>query len=308
VDPKYLIVVAGPTGIGKTDIAIQLATHLRAPIISGDSRQIFRELKIGTAAPSKEQLHSAPHYLIGTHSVTEYYSAFEFEQDVLNLLKELYLKHNVAILAGGSMMYIDAVCNGIDELPTVDTELRNQLLQKFNDEGIDSIRRLLKQLDPEFYAQVDLKNHKRVLHAVEICLMAGKPYSSLRTKTKTERPFKIIKIGLDMERDALYQRINDRVDKMFKDGLIDEAQQVFHLRQLNSLNTVGYKELFQYFEGNITMAEAHSLIQQNSRRYAKRQLSWFRRDSEMTWFHPADCQKIITFVKNSIHHTERPGA
>ena len=275
-------------------------------IISGDSRQIYKELPIGTAAPSAQQLKAVKHYLIGSHSITDYYNAWQFEQDVLQLTKELFTQYNPIILTGGSMMYIDALCNGIDELPNIDQELRDSLYQQYSEEGIEPIRRLLKQMDPVYYNQMDLQNHKRVIHAVEICMMTGKPYSSLRTNPKHDRPFNILKIGLDMDREELYNRINQRVDNMIEGGLIDEAKQLFHHRHLNALNTVGYRELFNYFEGNGTQEEAIELIKRNSRRYAKKQLSWFRRDEKMTWFHPNEKEKIINFVKETITNRERP--
>lgn len=303
---NWLIVLTGPTGIGKTDLSIEMARQFNSVIISGDSRQIYKELHIGTAAPTPLQTAMVPHYLIATHSVTDYYNAWQFEQDVLQLTRDLFPQINPIILTGGSMMYIDALCNGIDELPTIDTELRENLARQYREEGIDPIRRLLKQLDPVFYNQMDLQNHKRVIHAVEICMMTGKPYSDLRTKPKHDRPFNILKIGLEMDREELYDRINRRVDMMMQQGLEDEAKQLYHLRHLNSLNTVGYRELFDYFDGNCTLPEAIDLIKRNSRRYAKKQLSWFRRDKEMHWFHPAEREKIIKFVIDTIHQKGKP--
>ncbi|MFT3739926.1 MAG: tRNA (adenosine(37)-N6)-dimethylallyltransferase MiaA [Breznakibacter sp.] len=299
----WLIVLVGPTGIGKTDLAIRLAQHFDSVIISGDSRQIFRELNIGTAKPTPGQLARAKHYLIGSHSISDYYSAWQFEQDVLELANGLFPVYNPLILTGGSMMYIDALCNGIDEIPTIDQELRNNLIKQYRTEGIDPIRRLLKQLDPEFYGIIDLKNEKRIIHAVEICLMTGRPYSGLRTHTKRQRPFSIVKIGLDMEREDLYNRINQRVDMMIEEGLIEEAKNLYHLKSLNSLNTVGYKEIFDYLDGNTTLGEATELIKRNSRRYAKRQLSWFRRDAQTAWFHPSEFELIVNFVESTIENT-----
>jgi tRNA dimethylallyltransferase len=302
-----LTVMVGPTAVGKTDLSIRLANHFGTVIVSGDSRQIFRELNIGTAKPTEEQLAQATHFLIGSHSITDYYSAWQYEQDVLELTRELFPAYNPILLTGGSMMYIDALCNGIDEIPTIDQELRDNLYKQYQAQGIDAIRRLLKQLDPVFYGIVDLKNDKRVIHAVEICLMSGRPYSELRTKTKRERPFHIIKVGLDMPREELYQRINLRVDLMVEQGLIDEVKQLYHLKHLNSLNTVGYKELFDYFDGNTTLEEAVELIKRNSRRYAKKQLSWFKRDKEISWFHPQQYDEIVNFVVDSMNQLrERP--
>ena len=297
---SHLIVLAGPTGIGKTDLSIKLAKELGTIIISADSRQIFRELKIGTAFPTPEQLSVVPHYMAGTKSIHEYYSAFEFEQEVIALLKEKFKEHPAILMAGGSMMYIDAVCKGIDDIPTIDPELRKEVQERYKREGIGSIRRELKLLDPVFYGQVDLKNDKRVIHAVEVCLMAGKPYSSLRKNSTRQREFNIIQIGLYMERAELYDRINKRVDKMITDGLVEEAKEFYPYKELNSLNTVGYKELFEYFDGNISFEKAVELIKRNSRRYAKKQLSWFRRDKERAWFHPSQTKEILGFIKQKM--------
>ena len=246
---KHLVVLVGPTGIGKTDTSLKIAKHFDTEIISADSRQIYKELKIGTAAPTQEQLTIIPHHMVATHSVNDYYNAWQFEQDVLKLSEELFKNHNVIVLTGGSMMYIDAVTKGIDDLPTIDPDLRQEVMDIYEKEGLDAIRRQLKILDPEFYNQVDLKNHKRVMHAVEVCLMTGKPYSSLRTNTNRQRPFNIIKLGLDMDREELYNRINLRVDQMVKDGLFEEAKEFYHLKHINALNTVGYKEIFAHWDG-----------------------------------------------------------
>jgi tRNA dimethylallyltransferase len=297
---KYVIVITGPTGIGKTSLSIKLATYFNCSIVSADSRQIFKEIKIGTAAPAQEQLKQIPHYLVGTKSIFEYYSAYEYEQEALIIVKQLFESSNYVVLTGGSMMYIDAFCYGVDDLPTVDPELRQDLQRKFEREGLESIRRQLKLLDPEFYKQVDLKNPKRVIHALEICLMTGRPYSELRTNTKKQRPFQIIKIGLDIERSELHQRINQRVDQMIKEGLEQEAREFFKHKNLNSLNTVGYREFFTYFEGKITKEEAIELIKRNSRRYARKQLSWFRRDKEISWFNPDKLDEVIKFVESKI--------
>ncbi|MBR8534242.1 tRNA (adenosine(37)-N6)-dimethylallyltransferase MiaA [Carboxylicivirga sediminis] len=295
-----LIVLIGPTGIGKTELCLQLAEHLNTEIISSDSRQIFKELKIGTAAPTEEQLKRVKHHMVATHSVNDYYNAYQFEQDVLKLLDNLFQSHPQVLMTGGSMMYVDAVCKGIDELPTIDPELRQEVMDLYNNEGLEAIRRQLKMLDPVFYDQVDLKNHKRVMHAVEVCLMTGQPYSSLRTNSSRKRPFNIIKIGLDMDRDELYSRINQRVDMMIEDGLFEEAKAFYHLKESNSLNTVGYKEIFAHWDGEYDADKAIELIKRNSRRYAKRQLSWFRRDKEINWFHPSQVAEIIKFVDKQI--------
>ncbi len=295
-----LIVLIGPTGIGKTELCLQLAEHLKTEIISSDSRQIFKELKIGTAAPTEAQLKRVKHHMAGTHSVNDYYNAYQFEQDVLQLLENLFQTHQQVLMTGGSMMYVDAVCKGIDELPTIDPELRQEVMDLYHNEGLEAVRRQLKMLDPVFYDQVDLKNHKRVMHAVEVCLMTGQPYSSLRTNSTRKRPFNILKIGLDMEREELYERINQRVDTMVKDGLFEEAKAFYHLKESNALNTVGYKEIFAHWDGEYDADKAIELIKRNSRRYAKRQLSWFRRDKEINWFHPAQVEEIIKFVDEQI--------
>jgi tRNA dimethylallyltransferase len=299
---KFLIVIIGPTGIGKTTTSIEVARHFNTVIISADSRQIFKELKIGTAAPTAQELSAVQHYNIATHSIHDYYSAWEFEQDALAYSERLFKTHQQLVLTGGSMMYIDAVCKGIDELPTVDQELREQLKNQYEQEGIEVMRRQLKQLDPVFYDQVDLQNHKRVIHAVEICLLTGKPYSSLRTNSIKERPFNIIKIGLNLDREELYERINRRVDIMVEEGLIEEAQQFYAHKDLNSLNTVGYKELFAHFDGEYDLDKAIELIKRNSRRYAKKQLTWFKRDSDIKWFKPSELVNIISYCESFMVH------
>ncbi len=293
---KTLIVLVGPTGIGKTKTSIKIANYFKTEIISADSRQIFKEIKIGTASPTKDELSAAIHHNIGTHSIYDYYSAWEFEQDALKICENLFKKHDYLVLTGGSMMYVDAVCKGIDELPTIDQELRDDLKKQYDEEGIDSIRRQLKQLDPLFYDQVDLMNHKRVIHAVEICLMTGKPYSSLRTNTIKQRPFKMVQIGLEMEREEIYNRINKRVDLMVEEGLVEEARNFYPQKELNSLNTVGYKELFAHFDGEYNLDKAIELIKRNTRRYAKKQLTWFKRNKEIKWFHPDESDKMIKFI------------
>lgn len=280
---KTLLVLLGPTGVGKTEWSIRVAEQLGCPIISADSRQIYKGMTIGTAAPDEEQLERVQHYFIGKLLLEDYYSASEFELDVLQLLQDLHKKHSTIVMVGGSMMYIDAVCKGIDDIPTIDDKLRADLKELYDKEGLDPIRRQLKILDPVFYDEVDLKNPKRVIHALEICLMSGKPYSSLRTNPNKKRPFKIIKVGFNRNRQELYDRINMRVDMMIKDGLIEEARSFYPKRHLNSLNTVGYKELFEYFDGIHTLDFAIDKIKQHSRNYARKQLSWFRRDKEINW-------------------------
>ena len=290
---KSLVVLIGATGVGKTELSLELAKKLNSPVISCDSRQLYKGLTIGTAAPSQAQLQQTKHYFIATLNPEDYYSASQFEEDALKLISKLHQSHDTLLMTGGSMMYIDAVCKGIDEIPSIDENLRKDLFELFENEGLDPIRNQLKLLDPVFYNQVDLKNHKRVIHALEVCLMTGKPYSSLRTGTNKERPFKIIKIGLRRDREELYERINQRVDKMMDDGLLEEARSLYPLRHLNSLNTVGYKELFQYFDGNWTLDFAIEKIKQNSRIYSRKQTTWFKKDEEITWFHPEQKELIL---------------
>ncbi|HHU27008.1 MAG TPA: tRNA (adenosine(37)-N6)-dimethylallyltransferase MiaA [Bacteroidales bacterium] len=280
---KTLLVLLGPTGVGKTDWSLSIAEVLRCPIISADSRQLYRGLSIGTAAPTPEQMRRVPHHFVGILDPTDYYSASDFEREVLSLLSTFHQEHPVVIMSGGSMMYIDAVCNGIDEIPNIDEGLRRDLQALYRKEGLDPIRQQLKILDPTFYDEVDLKNPQRVIHALEVCLMTGKPYSSLRTNPRKERPFRIVKVGLTRDRAELYDRINRRVDQMVVDGLVEEARGLFPMRHLNALNTVGYKELFAHFEGECTLEFAIDKIKQHSRNYARKQLSWFRRDKDIHW-------------------------
>lgn len=278
-----LLVLLGPTGVGKTEWSIRIASGLNSPVLSADSRQIYRGMAIATAAPTDVQMQQVPHYFVGTLSPQSYYSASEYEQDAILLLSELHKKHPVVVMSGGSMLYIDAVCKGMDDLPTVDETLRRELQQLYQREGLDPIRRQLKILDPQFYAQVDLKNPKRVIHALEICLMAGRPYSSLRTNPGKRRAFRIVKVGFTRNRDELYARINQRVDAMVEEGLLAEAKGFYPLRHLNALNTVGYKELFRYFDGDWSLEQAIDKIKQHSRNYARKQLAWFNRDKEIAW-------------------------
>ena len=282
-----LIVLLGSTGVGKTALSLDLAEQLNSPIISADSRQFYQALPIGTAAPTKEEQERVQHYFVGNLQLTDYYSASQFETDVLRLLDDLFQTHETILMSGGSMMYIDAVCKGIDDIPTVDEKLRADLKELYEKEGIEPIRNQLKLLDPVFYRQVDLQNHKRVIHALEICLMAGKPYSSLRKNEIKQRPFKIVKIGLQRPREELYERINRRVDEMMVQGLLEEARAVYPFRHLNALNTVGYKELFNYFSGEWTLDFAVEKIKQNTRIYSRKQMTWFKRDADIQWFHPA---------------------
>ena len=285
---KKLLVILGPTGVGKTTLSIDVAHQLSCPIISSDSRQIYKGLTIGTDAPSAEQLMRVSHFFIGTLSVNEYFSASQFEVEAIELLSQLHLKHDCVIMSGGSMMYIDAVCKGIDDVPDIDLTLRKQIMNLYEEEGIDPLRSQLKMRDPFFYNQVDLKNPKRIIHALEVCIMTGRPYSSYRTNTIKERPFEIIKVGLTRPREELYQRINTRVDEMIENGLEEEARRFYPQKHLNSLNTVGYKELFQYFDGVWSLDFAVDKIKQHSRNYARKQLSWFNRDKEIHWIDISD--------------------
>lgn len=295
-----LVVLLGPTGVGKTALSFALAEQLDSPILSADSRQLYAEIPIGTAAPTKEEQERVTHYFIGTHHLTDYYSAAQYEIDVLKLTEELFPTHPTLLLTGGSMMYIDAVCKGIDDIPTVDEVTRRALLDRYEQEGLPPLVNELRLLDPEYYRIVDLKNPKRVIHALEICYMTGRTYTSFRTQTSKERPFRIIKIGLRREREELYSRINQRVDQMVANGLVDEARHVYPYRHLNSLNTVGYKELFAHFDGDCTLEFAIEKIKQNSRIYSRKQMTWFRRDNSIHWFHPEETETIIKFLNEHI--------
>lgn len=294
---KTLIVLIGPTGVGKTDLSIKIAEKYNSPIISADSRQLYSELKIGTAAPTEEYLKRVKHYFVGTLKLTDYYSAAQYESEVINLLNELFYTNDTILLTGGSMMYIDAICKGIDDIPTVDNDTRQMMMYKYEKDGLERLCAELKLLDPEYYSIVDLKNPKRVIHALEICYMTGKTYTSFRTGNKKERPFRIIKIGLNRDREELYERINKRVDIMINDGLIDEVRSVYQYKNLNSLNTVGYKEIIQYLDGNWTLDHAIEKIKQNSRIYSRKQMTWFKRDNEIKWFHPDREDEIMEYIE-----------
>ncbi len=298
-----LLVLLGPTGVGKTEWSLKIAEALKSPILSADSRQIYKGMVVGTAAPTSAQLSRVPHYFVGTLSPEDYYSASEYERDALSLLQELYKQYPAVVMTGGSMMYIDAVCKGIDDIPTIDETLRNELQELYLKEGVDPIRQQLKILDPVFYNEVDLKNPKRVIHALEVCLMAGKPYSSLRTNPEKKRPFRIVKIGFTREREELYDRINRRVDQMIEEGLVEEARGFYPQRRLNSLNTVGYKELFDYFDGKCTLEFAIEKIKQHSRNYARKQLTWFKKDKETVWINLSDENEDVIgkILKLSVH-------
>lgn len=295
-----LIVLIGPTGVGKTELSLRIAEHFHTHIISSDSRQLYADLKIGTAAPTAEQLQRVPHHFVGTLQLTDYYSAAQYESEVLAVLDDLFQQHKTVLLTGGSMMYVDAICKGIDDIPTVDAETRALMLQRYQEEGLERMCAELKLLDPEYYKIVDLKNPKRVIHALEICYMTGKTYTSFRTQQKKARPFRIVKIGLTRDRDELYERINRRVDLMIEEGLVKEAKAVYPYRHLNSLNTVGYKEIFKYLDGEWELPFAIEKIKQNSRIYSRKQMTWFKRDQEIQWFHPAQEEEILAHLHSKI--------
>ncbi|MBO4430800.1 MAG: tRNA (adenosine(37)-N6)-dimethylallyltransferase MiaA, partial [Bacteroidaceae bacterium] len=293
---KTLLVLLGPTGVGKTELSIQLAEQFKCPIINADSRQIYKDIEIGTAAPAAEELARVKHYFVHTLGLDEYYSAAEFEKDVLVLLDELFKAHDVVVLSGGSMMYIDAVTKGIDDIPTVDDETRVMLRKRFEKEGLEPLLAELKLLDPQYYGIVDHRNHKRVVHALEICYMTGKTYTSFRTNTLKERPFNVVKFGLMRDREQLFARINARVDQMIQKGLMEEVKRVYPLRHLNSLNTVGYKELFKVLDGEWELPMAVERIKKNTRVYAKKQMTWYKHDADIHWL-KADQMNTLEMLK-----------
>lgn len=304
---NILIVLLGPTGVGKTDVSIEIARHFRSEIISADSRQFFREMSIGTAVPSEQQLKEVKHHFIRFLSIKDYYSSSLFERDVITILPKLFAKNNIVLMTGGSGMYIDAVCSGIDDIPDVDPAVRIKYTEKYLEEGIDGLRVALKLLDPEHYSRVDLRNYKRIIRALEICESTGRPYSSFLKKQKRERDFGIIKIGLVRTREDLYRRINLRVDDMIKTGLEDEARYLYIFRNHNALNCVGYKEFFNFFDAKISREEAIGLIKRNSRRYAKRQMTWWGKDKEIKWFNPNRVGEIIKYCSTKCTPSDSPG-
>lgn len=295
-----LIVILGPTGVGKTELCLSIAERLGCDIINCDSRQIYREIPIGTAAPTAQQQLRVRHYFVGSLSLTDYYSASMYEQDALRVIAKAETEN--IILSGGSMMYIDAVCNGIDDIPTIGEELRQQLKDRLETEGLEQLCMELKTLDPEYYDIVDRQNPRRILHALEICIQTGKTYTSFRKKEKKQRPFRVIKIGLTRDREELYERINQRVVDMIADGMVEEARSVYHMRELNSLNTVGYKELFEHFDGKTTLDEAIFKIQSNTRRYMRKQETWFKRDNDIKWFNPTEVKEIIKYIEKELNN------
>lgn len=300
-----LIVILGPTGVGKTDVCLRVAEHFCIPIINADSRQLYREIPIGTAAPTPSQQARVRHFFVGTHSIDDYYSASMYEQDVLQLLEKLWEDKRIALLSGGSMMYVDAVCNGIDDIPTVDDEIRIWMKERFAREGLDALCEELRQLDPDYYEIVDRKNYRRVIHALEIIHQSGKTYTSFRTQQTKERPFRILKIGLNRPREVLYDRINRRVDQMVADGMVEEARRMYPHRENNALNTVGYKELFLAFDGKWTLDEAIERIKGNTRRYCRKQLTWYKRDTTIHWFSPDQVEDIIHLIHDNCPQATR---
>ena len=297
---RNLVVLIGPTAVGKTETSFAIAEHFGCPIISADSRQMYKGMEIGTAMPTKDELARHRHYFVGQLVPGDYYSAARYEAEVLELLEKEFPNYPTMLLSGGSMMYIDAVCKGIDDIPTVDEETRTMVLEKYESEGLEKLAAELRILDPEYYSEADIKNPKRVMHALEICYMTGKTYSSFRTREKKERPFNIIKIGLQRDREELYDRINRRVDIMIEQGLVDEVKQFSHLKEHNSLNTVGYKEIFKYLDGEWALDFAIEKIKQNTRIYSRKQVTWYRKDSEVTWFHPSDIKGILQHIESCI--------
>lgn len=299
-DNKYLIVIAGPTAVGKTDLCINLAKNFNSEIISSDSRQFFKETILGTAKPSDLQLSEVPHHFINTLSIHDNYDVKLFEKDVLSLIDTIFQKHNVIIITGGSGLYIDAVCNGFDDMPLIDSDVRQKIIAEYEVKGLVFLQEEVKRFDPEYFAVVDQNNPQRLMRALEVCRATGKPFSSFRNKKKVDRPFEIIKIGLERERAELYRRIDSRMDLMIQEGLFDEAESLFPYKDLNALQTVGYSEIFGFLEGKYDREEAIRLLKRNSRRYAKRQLTWFKRDPEMNWFHPDQLDDVISYISNQI--------
>lgn len=297
---KTLIVILGPTGIGKTELSLQVAEHLATPIINADSRQIFSEIPIGTAAPTREQQSRVKHYFVGNHHIDDYYSASMFEEDVMKTLEHIFKESDTALMSGGSMMYIDAVCNGIDDIPTIDEQTRATMKRRLETEGLAALLEELKVLDYEHWKIVDHNNPRRVVHALEICKMTGKTYTSFRQNITKKRPFNIVKIGLTLNRATLYDRINRRVEEMIEHGLEAEARSVYDKRELNALNTVGYKEMFEYFDGTTTLEEAIFKIQSNTRRYCRKQQTWFKRDPSIKWFNPCEIKEIIKHIDSCL--------
>ena len=301
---KTLVVLTGPTGVGKTELSLSVAERLGSPIVNADSRQIYRELPIGTAAPTAAEQARVPHLFVGTHTLTDRYNAGEYEREALAALEELFRTRDHVLMVGGAMLYIDAVCKGLDEMPHVSVELRKQVQQQYAANGLEWLQAQVKETDPQYFGEADIQNPQRLLHALEICLAGGRPYSSFRLGSRKERPFRVVKIGLTRPREELYTRINARVDNMLAQGLLEEVRAVESLRHLNALNTVGYKEMFRYLDGEWTLEAAADMVRQNSRHYAKRQLTWFNADPEMHWVNLTDTPKDLTNVMQIIQDNE----
>ena len=295
-----LFVLLGPTAVGKTELALQIAEYLSCPVINCDSRQLYKGMKIGTAMPTWEEQSRITHYFVGTLRLDEYYSAARYEEDAINLIQTLSATHNNLLLSGGSMMYIDAVCKGIDDIPTIPAAIRTTLRKRYEDEGLEPLLEELRQKDPDYYSIVDRKNTQRVIHALEICHTSQRTYTSFRSNTQKERPFRIIKIGLQRKREELFDRINRRVDNMMEEGLLEEARQLYPYRKENALNTVGYKELFKYLDGEWPLQTAVDRIKKNTRVYAKKQMTWFQRDADIHWFHSDERTEIMRFIRQSM--------
>ena len=301
---KTLVVLTGPTGVGKTELSLSVAERLGSPIVNADSRQIYRELPIGTAAPTAAEQARVPHLFVGTHTLTDRYNAGEFEREALAALEELFRTRDHVLMVGGAMLYIDAVCKGLDEMPHVSAELRKQVQQQYAANGLEWLQAQVKEADPQYFGEADIQNPQRLLHALEICLAGGRPYSSFRLGSRKERPFRVVKIGLTRPREELYTRINARVDSMLAQGLLEEVRAVESLRHLNALNTVGYKEMFRYLDGEWTLEAAADMVRQNSRHYAKRQLTWFNADPEMHWVNLTDTPEDLINVMQIIQDNE----
>lgn len=295
-----LICIVGPTAVGKTNVAIRLAKSLSAEILSCDSRQFFKEMSIGTAKPTRDEMDGVYHHFIDSHSIHDSYSVGDFERDCLNKLDTIFENTTVAIMVGGSGLYVKAVCEGLDHFPSIDSSIRKRLNAKFEEEGITPLQQKLKELDPNCYSKIDLQNNQRVIRALEVCIGTNQPYSSFLKNKQTDRPFNILKIGINMERETLFNRINLRVDQMMEMGLLKEAKKLHPFKKINSLQTVGYQELFDHFEGKTSLEEAVELIKRNSRRYAKRQLTWFRKDNNTSWHSPDDVENILSKVKSKL--------
>jgi tRNA dimethylallyltransferase len=293
-----LLVLLGATGIGKTDLSIELAKYFGTEIVSADSRQIYSELNIGAAPPSPKQLDEVKHHFVKSRSVFDEYTAGRYEIEAIETIERLFETNDYVLLVGGSGLYIDAVCKGIDNIPCADVELRKNIIERYRNEGIESLRFDLMRLDPNICSVIDLRNPQRIMRALEVCISSGKPYSSLRKNFVKSRSFNIIKIGLTIDRSVLYDRINRRVNRMMDEGLENEARGLYPFRELNALQTVGYRELFDYFDGKTTIEQSIELIKRNTRRFAKRQITWFARYPEITWFHPDDFNGIVTRIEN----------